>query len=85
MVDGDAEPRPRVVLPDALLVSARVDAEDMLHPRTVDDYPAMWAGESVEVVKDIRPAGETVRTLAAERRAPKSFEPRRSFSAVPFV
>jgi nitronate monooxygenase/enoyl-[acyl-carrier protein] reductase II len=33
------------------------------------DYPAMWAGESVEVVRDIRPAGEIVRALAAEAAA----------------
>ena len=28
------------------------------------DYPAMWAGESVEVVKDVLPAGAIVRRLA---------------------
>src|SRR6266404_6312531 len=30
------------------------------------DYPAMWAGESVEVVRDVRPAGEIVRRLAED-------------------
>ena len=32
------------------------------------DYPALWAGESVEVVNDIRPAGEIVRKLAEDAR-----------------
>jgi hypothetical protein len=30
------------------------------------DYMPMWAGESVEFVHDIRPAGELVSRLAAE-------------------
>lgn len=33
------------------------------------DYPAMWAGESVEVVDDVMPAGEIVRRLAADAAA----------------
>ena len=33
------------------------------------DYPAMWAGESVEAVTDVRPAGEIVRRLAADAAA----------------
>lgn len=33
------------------------------------DYPAMWAGESVEVVNDVRPAGEIVRRLAEDAAA----------------
>jgi NAD(P)H-dependent flavin oxidoreductase YrpB (nitropropane dioxygenase family) len=33
------------------------------------DYPAMWAGESVEVVNDVRPAGEIVRRLARDAAA----------------
>jgi len=33
------------------------------------DFPAMWAGESVEAVNDVRPAGEIVRTLAADAAA----------------
>jgi NAD(P)H-dependent flavin oxidoreductase YrpB (nitropropane dioxygenase family) len=32
------------------------------------EYPALWAGESVEVVNDIRPAGEIVRKLAEDAR-----------------
>jgi len=41
--------------------SPLIDFEGDLH------YPAMWAGESVEVVKDVLPAGEIVRRLAATR------------------
>lgn len=33
------------------------------------DYPAMWAGESVEVVHDVRPAGDVVRRLAEDASA----------------
>jgi len=33
------------------------------------DYPAMWAGESVEVVNDVRSAGEIVRRLVDDARA----------------
>jgi NAD(P)H-dependent flavin oxidoreductase YrpB (nitropropane dioxygenase family) len=33
------------------------------------DYPAMWAGESLEVVNDVRPAGEIVRKLAHDAAA----------------
>src|SRR2546423_9338 len=33
------------------------------------DFPALWAGESVEVVHDVRPAGELVRTLARDAAA----------------
>lgn len=33
------------------------------------EYPAMWAGESVEAVNDIKPAGEIVRRLAQDASA----------------
>lgn len=33
------------------------------------DYPAMWAGESVEVVDDVMPAGEIVRKLTEDAAA----------------
>ena len=33
------------------------------------DYPAMWAGESVEVVNDVRPAAEIVRRLVDDAAA----------------
>ena len=33
------------------------------------DYPAMWAGASVEVVNDVRPAGEIVRRLVDDATA----------------
>ena len=33
------------------------------------DYPAMWAGESVEVVNDVLPAAEIVRRLAEDAAA----------------
>jgi len=33
------------------------------------DYPAMWAGESVEVVNDVLPAAEIVRRLAQDAAA----------------
>ena len=33
------------------------------------DYPAMWAGESVEVVNDVMPAAEIVRQLADDAAA----------------
>ena len=34
------------------------------------DYPALWAGESVEVVNDVLPAAEIVRRLAEDAAAP---------------
>jgi hypothetical protein len=30
------------------------------------DYPAMWAGESVDVVNDVLPVAEVVRRLAED-------------------
>jgi hypothetical protein len=32
------------------------------------DYPALWVGESVEVVNEVAPAAEIVRKLAADAR-----------------